>query len=105
MLDLLQQCIQSLDSSLLVIYLTVHACLVQVWRADNGECVLALHQKTLNRENWPIIKFSSDDSLAAFQVTNTIHWYSTADFAGGEYHILQLGACKEYRSSIFSIDA
>ena len=44
---------------------------------------LSLHQKSFNRDNWPSVQFTSDDSSALHMVTNTIHVYSTADWSAG----------------------
>lgn len=56
---------------------------LRVWSISSGAQVLALHQKTLNRDQWPSVQFTGDDSLAIYQVTNTLHAYDTLDFAAG----------------------
>ena len=56
---------------------------LQVWNVATGTEVLALTQKSLNRDQWPSLQFTADDSTAVNMVTNTLHAYTTADWAAG----------------------
>ena len=57
--------------------------LLQLWELASGEVVVQLFQKTMSKEAWPALQLTSDESLVAHMVTNTVNIYSTADFSQG----------------------
>eukprot|EP00887_Chlorella_sp_A99_P004853 scaffold4.g4853.t1 len=64
---------------------------LKVWRLADGECVLALHQRSFRREqaprgcrdSWPSVQFTADEGLAFHQVANAVNIYAPADFGAG----------------------
>jgi translation initiation factor 2A len=61
---------------------------LRVWAAARGAPALGLHQKSLNRDHWPSVQFTADESAALHMVTNTLHAYSPADFGAGPQYKL-----------------
>lgn len=57
--------------------------LLQLLELASGEVVVQLFQKTMSKEAWPALQLTSDESLVAHMVTNTVNIYSTADFSQG----------------------
>ena len=56
----------------------------QVWDLSTGEVVLALAQKAVSRDAWPMLQWLHDDSTVMHMVTNTIHVYTRADGFTGQ---------------------
>lgn len=52
---------------------------LKVWDLASGQCVLALSQKSVNKDTWPPLHWSAGDASVAHMVTNTVHVYSRAD--------------------------
>ncbi|MEW5320441.1 MAG: hypothetical protein WDW38_011515 [Sanguina aurantia] len=52
---------------------------LKVWDLATKACVLALCQKTVNKDSWPVLEWSCDDSVVVHMVTNTLHCYSRQD--------------------------
>lgn len=51
--------------------------------AVTGEKVTAFHQKNFNRDFWPSVQWSDDETVAARSVTNTIHFFDGKDLGAG----------------------
>ena len=49
-----------------------------------GKVVAQFFQKTMSKESWPALQFSSDETLLAHMVNNTVNIYSVQAFANGE---------------------
>ena len=61
---------------------------LKVWSLSSSSSpsdrvVLAVTQKSLNRDCWPSIQFTADDSLAVRMVTNCLHGYDPSAWAQG----------------------
>lgn len=57
---------------------------LQVWDLATKACVLALSQKTVNKDSWPLLEWACDDSVVVHMVTNTLHCYNRQDGFSGE---------------------
>jgi translation initiation factor 2A len=54
-----------------------------VWRVEDGASVLSLNQKELDKDHWPSIQFTADESHCVSQVTNTLHVHDLNDCESG----------------------
>lgn len=54
-----------------------------VCKSATGEKVAAFHQKNFNRDFWPSVQWSDDETVAARSVTNTIHFFDGTDLGAG----------------------
>lgn len=69
-----------------------HTHTTQVWDVSSGACVLGLHQKSVTKEAWPVLHWAPSDAGVWHGVTNTLHFYGTADgFKGAAWHRLCQG--------------
>lgn len=66
---------------------------------QSQEPVLSLHQKSFDKDHWPTVQFTSDETLAAHMVTNTVHIYNPADFSSGPIAKLHVKGITAYSLS------
>jgi len=48
---------------------------LKLWGVQDGECLIELNQKELDRDHWPNIQFTRDEKHCVHRVTNTLHVY------------------------------
>ncbi|XP_020530306.1 eukaryotic translation initiation factor 2A isoform X2 [Amborella trichopoda] len=61
-----------------------------LWEIDNSTTVYQQFQKTMAKNNWPSIQFSSDEATACRMATNEIQFFDAKDFTKGVLYKLRI---------------
>jgi len=52
---------------------------LSVWELSTGVMVFSCFQKTFNKNDWPTLQFSSDETVACRVVSNEVHFFCPSD--------------------------
>ncbi|KAG0486880.1 hypothetical protein HPP92_008975 [Vanilla planifolia] len=63
---------------------------VTLWHVETGAAVYQQSQKNMTKTTWPVIQFSSDESVACRMATNEIQFFDGKDFMKGIVYRLRV---------------
>ncbi|PKA56261.1 Eukaryotic translation initiation factor 3 subunit B [Apostasia shenzhenica] len=63
---------------------------VVVWQIETGDAVFQHFQKNMTKTTWPVIQFSSDESVACRMATNEVQFFDGKDFSKGIFYRLRI---------------